>query len=137
MKKKLAGVLGATVPEACRIAFIGQPTTHKQGRWQGRCVVGKDATGDLCVSCVTRLAAAFSAVPAGNCNGTSFNNAGNNANFWSATPNNSNNAWNRNLNNGNQNVNENNNNKNNGFSVRCLRDGCRNGQRRCAQRLSH
>ncbi|MBQ7735289.1 MAG: hypothetical protein IJT61_05060 [Bacteroidales bacterium] len=59
MKKKLAGVLGATVPEACQVAFIGQPTTHKQGRRQGRCVVDKDATGDLCVSCVTRLAAAF------------------------------------------------------------------------------
>ena len=100
----------------------------------GEVVVDKDATGDFCVSCVTRLAAAFSAVPAGNCNGTSFNNAGNNANFWSSSVNGSN-SWNRNLNNSNQNVN--NNNKNNGFSVRCLRDGCRNGQRRCAQRLSH
>ena len=66
----------------------------------------------------------FSAVPAGNCNGSSFNNAGNNANFWSSTENNSNNAWNRNLNYNNANVNRNNNNKNNGFSVRCLRDGC-------------
>lgn len=121
MKKKLAGVLGATVPEACQIAFIGQPTTHKQERWQGRCVVDKDATGDLCVSCVTRLAAAFSAVPAGNFNGSSFNNAGNNANFWSSSVNGGN-SWNRNLNNSNTNVNENNNNRNNGFSVRCVRD---------------
>ena len=46
----------------------------------------------------------FSAVPAGNCNGSSFNN-----------------AWNRNLNYNNANVNRNNN-KNNGRSVRCLRD---------------
>ncbi|MBQ7735288.1 MAG: hypothetical protein IJT61_05055 [Bacteroidales bacterium] len=77
----------------------------------------------------------FSAVPAGNFNG-SFNNAGNNANFWSSSQNSSNNAWNRNLNYNNAGVNRNNNNKNNGFSVRCVRDGCRKGQRRCAQRLS-
>ncbi len=63
----------------------------------------------------------FAAVPAGNFN-SSFNNAGNNANFWSSSQNSSNNAWNRNLNYSNAGVNRNNNNKNNGFSVRCLRD---------------
>ena len=63
----------------------------------------------------------FSALPAGNYNG-SYNNFGNNANFWSATENNDNNAYNRKLNYNNANVNRNNNNKNNGFSVRCLRD---------------
>ncbi len=61
------------------------------------------------------------AFPAGNYNG-SYNNFGNNANFWSATENNSNNAYNRNLNYDNANVNSNNNNKNNGRSVRCLRN---------------
>ena len=65
---------------------------------------------------------AISAVPAGNYNSNGYNNFGNNANFWSATQNNSNNAYNRNLNYNNANVNRNNNNKNNGFSVRCLRD---------------
>ena len=51
-----------------------------------------------------------------------YNNAGNNANFWSSSENNSNNAYNWNFNYNNDNVNHNNNNKNNGFSVRCLRD---------------
>ena len=64
----------------------------------------------------------FSVLPAGNCNGSSFYNAGNNANFWSATSNSGNNAYNRNLNYSNAGVNRNNNNKNNGFSVRCVRD---------------
>lgn len=69
---------------------------------------------------VTTLAAGL---PAGyrNNNGT-FNNIGNNANFWSASENNTNNAWNRNLNYNNSDINRNNNNKENGFSVRCVRD---------------
>jgi RNA-directed DNA polymerase len=54
-------------------------------------------------------------------NGT-FNNIGNNGNWWSSTENNTNNAWNRNLNYNNGNINRNNNNKQNGFSVRYLRD---------------
>ncbi len=66
-------------------------------------------------------AVAFIARPAGNYNGN-YNNFGNNANFWSATQNNSNNAYNRNLNYNNANVNRNNNNKNNGYSVRCIRN---------------
>ena len=64
----------------------------------------------------------FGALPAGNYNGN-YNNIGNNANFWSATENDSNNAWNRNLNYNNADVNRNNNNKNCGLSVRCVRDG--------------
>lgn len=66
----------------------------------------------------------FGALPAGNYNGN-YNNFGYNANFWSATENDSNNAWNRNLNYNNADVNRNNNNKNCGLSVRCVRD--RNG----------
>jgi uncharacterized protein (TIGR02145 family) len=56
-----------------------------------------------------------------NNNGT-YNNIGNNGNWWSSTENSTTNAWNRNLNYNNGNSNRNNNNKQNGFSVRCLRD---------------
>ena len=90
------------------------------------CIVKKDAIGDFRIPFVTDIVAAFSAVPAGNCNGSSFNNAGNNANFWSSTENSDDNAYNRNLNYNDADVNRNNNNKNNGRSVRCLRDGCTN-----------
>jgi len=83
-------------------------------------IVEKDGLGDFRIPFVTDSVAAFFR----RSNGSSFNNAGNNANFWSSTENSSNNAWNRNLNYNNANVNRNNNNKNNGFSVRCLRDGC-------------
>ena len=65
----------------------------------------------------------FTALPGGNRNNNgTFNNIGNNGNWWSATENNTNNAWNRNMNYNNSNVNRNNNNKELGFSVRCLRD---------------
>ena len=55
---------------------------------------------------------------AGYRNGSSLNNAGENGNYWSSTPNdsNSNNAWNLNFNSGEQNMNDNN--RNNGQSVR-------------------
>lgn len=56
-----------------------------------------------------------------NNNGT-FNNIGNNGNWWSSKENGTNRAWNRSLNYNNGNVNRINNDKNNGFSVRCLRD---------------
>ena len=49
----------------------------------------------------------FSVLPAGNYNGSNFNNAGNNGNFWSSTENSSNNAYNMNFNYNNANVNEN------------------------------
>ncbi len=57
---------------------------------------------------------------AGYRNGTSLNNAGENGNYWSATPNESNtqNAYNLNFNSGN--FNRNNNNRNNGQSVRAV-----------------
>ena len=65
----------------------------------------------------------FTALPGGNRNNNgTFNNIGNNGNWWSATENNTNNAWNRNMNYNNSNVNRNNNNKELGFSVRCVRD---------------
>ena len=61
-------------------------------------------------------------MPGGNYNGTTFNNVGNNGNWWTATANGSSNAYNRNMNYNNANVNHNNNNQTNGFSVRCLKD---------------
>jgi len=65
----------------------------------------------------------FTALPGGNRNNNgTFNNIGNNGNWWSATENDATNAWNRNLNYNNINVNRNNNNKKYGFSVRCVRD---------------
>ncbi|MBS4012609.1 MAG: group II intron reverse transcriptase domain-containing protein [Bacteroidetes bacterium] len=65
----------------------------------------------------------LSALPGGNRNNNgTFNNIGNNGNWWSATENNATIAWNRNINYNNSNVNRNNNNKELGFSVRCVRD---------------
>ena len=63
------------------------------------------------------------ALPGGyrNTDGT-FNNVGNNGNWWSSTANDASNAWNRELNYNEAKVNRNNNNKANGFSVRCIRD---------------
>lgn len=84
--------------------FIGQTT----GANMEIALVVKDVARNVKVSCTTVKCLLFSAVPAGNYNG-SYNNFGNN-------------AYNRNLNYNNTNVNRNNNNKNNGYSVRCLRD---------------
>jgi len=65
----------------------------------------------------------FTALPGGNRNNNgTFNNIGNNGNWWSSTENNTNNANNWNLNYNNNNLNNNNNNKVDGFSVRCVRD---------------
>ena len=71
----------------------------------------------------TNGAVTSAALPGGyrNNNGT-FNNVGNEGDWWSATENNTTNAWNRNMNYNNGNVNRNNNNKVWGFSVRCVRD---------------
>lgn len=64
-----------------------------------------------------------SGLPGGNRNNNgTYNNIGNNGNWWSSTQNSTTNAWNRNLNYNNGNVNRNNNTKRNGFSVRCVRD---------------
>jgi len=77
----------------------------------------------------TNAEVTFTALPGGNRNNNgTFNNIGNNGNWWSATENNTNNAWNRNMNYNNSNVNRNNNNKENGFSVRCVRDLKENSQ---------
>lgn len=72
------------------------------------------------IKCVPKIILRFSALPAGNYNG-SFNNLGSNANFWTATENNSSNAYNRNFNTG-ASMNSNNNNKNNQYSVRLVKD---------------
>jgi uncharacterized protein (TIGR02145 family) len=66
----------------------------------------------------------FRVLPAGyrNNNGSSFNNRGYNAYFWSSSANSSTNAWNRIFNYSEARVNRNNNNRSNGFSVRCIRD---------------
>lgn len=71
---------------------------------------------------------------AGNRNGTSLNNAGENGNYWSSTPNesNSNNAYNLNFNSGDHNTNWNN--RNNGFSVRGVSEFADNGQPRESSR---
>lgn len=71
----------------------------------------------------TSVVTFFSPLPGGyrNNDGT-FNDIGNNGNWWSSTENSTTNAWNRNMNYNNANVNRNNNNKKNGFSVRCVRD---------------
>ena len=58
---------------------------------------------------------------AGNCNGGSCNNRGNNANYWSSTESASS-AWRRNFNYSNDSVNRNTNAQTNAFSVRCLKD---------------
>jgi uncharacterized protein (TIGR02145 family) len=78
----------------------------------------------LGTSCrLTKASASASALPGGNGNSDgSFNNAGSNGNWWSATENDASNAWNRNMNYDNANVNRNNNNKTNLFSVRCVQD---------------
>ena len=67
-------------------------------------------------------ATGFSAVPAGYCYGSSFDNVGYDAYFWSSTQNHSNNAWFRGLYYCYAGVHRNYNGKDNGFSVRCLRD---------------
>jgi len=77
---------------------------------------------------LTQASANVSALPGGNGNGSSFNNVGNNGNWWSSTENNATNAWNRNMNYNNSDVNRNNNNKTNLYSVRCVQD-CYGGSR--------
>jgi RNA-directed DNA polymerase len=65
----------------------------------------------------------FTALPGGNRNTNgSFNNVGNNGNWWSSSENDASNAWNRNLNYNNAQVNRNSYDKFLGFSVRCLKD---------------
>jgi len=70
---------------------------------------------------------------AGNANGSSLNNQGSNANWWSSTVNSATNAYNLNLNSSNI-YPQNTNNKYNGFSVRCIQDTC---QSVCRPYLAH
>jgi len=67
-------------------------------------------------------ATGFSAVPAGGCFGSSFNDAGNDAYFWSSTQDDSGGAWYRYLYYSNAGVIRDNYGKDYGYSVRCLRD---------------
>jgi len=102
--------------------------------WRGN-HAGKLAGGDNWTSSTTsgasgdygnadRNVSGFSAVPAGHCNGSSFNYAGFSANFWSATQlaSDPNYAYNRFLYCSNANVGRSSSPKRNGRSVRCLRD---------------
>ncbi len=68
-------------------------------------------------------ASGFTVLPAGyrGANG-SFNNVGDNANFWSSSENNLGNSWSRNLNYNNTRVNVLDNNQANRFLVRCLQN---------------
>ena len=88
--------------------------------WNGSS--GECYPGDQSVT--VNNATGFSAVPAGNCWGSSFYSAGSGAYFWSSTQyeSSSYNAWNRALYYTNAGVNRYRSSKNNGFSVRCLRD---------------
>ena len=67
-------------------------------------------------------ATGFSAVPAGNHLGSSFNLSGSNAYFWSSTEYSSSHAYYRYLDYNNASVTSSHYNKSNGYSVRCLRD---------------
>jgi uncharacterized protein (TIGR02145 family) len=72
---------------------------------------------------LTKASASASALPGGlGYSNGSFNNVGNNGNWWSATENDASNAYNRNMNYNNANVNMNNNDKTNLFSERCVQD---------------
>jgi uncharacterized protein (TIGR02145 family) len=77
----------------------------------------------LGTSCwLSQASANVSALPGGNGNSGSFNNVGNNGNWWSSTENDASNAYNRNMNYNNANVNRNNNDKSRLYSVRCVQD---------------
>ena len=80
----------------------------------GTCAVGNNP--------IDNNTTGFSAVPAGACNGSSFNGAGNEAYFWSSSQGTSTSAYYRYLYYGNANVTGYSNYKYQGRSVRCLRD---------------
>lgn len=96
--------------------------TEKEIHFSEKIFFEKSLSFSFTKSCVQPMASHF-VLPVGNRNNNgNFNNAGKNANFWSATENGENNAYNLNLNYNNENANLNNNNKDNANSVRCLRD---------------
>ncbi len=92
-------------------------STEGWNSYSGECYPGDQ-------SVTANNATGFSAVPAGYCLGSSFNKAGNNANFWSAAQDASypDYAYDRSLNYDGANVNGYGYYKGNGRSVRCLRD---------------
>ena len=98
-------------------SYIAKALASKTTDWNSSsntCAVGNNTAANN--------DAGFSAVPAGGCYGSSFNGAGNYADFWSSTQSDSSNAYGRNLYYGSAYVGRYNDSKSNGFSVRCLRD---------------
>lgn len=111
-----------------QVTACGSEQSHPAIHWP-HCPLSLKGTAAVSQRYSDRERSGFSALPGGNRNNNgNFNNVGNNAYFWSSSPNGSN-AWNRKLNSGNDNVNRNNNNQRNGFSVRCVRDD--SGDRAC------
>jgi len=107
-------IAGATQIQSSGTLSTGQPASKWNGR---RNFLSEPFAGQQ------KDSACVSALPGGNGNSSgSFNNVGNNGNWWSATENNASNAYNRNMNNSNATVNRNNNNKSNLYSVRCVQD---------------
>ena len=90
-------------------------STEGWNSYSGECYPGDQ-------SVTANNATGFSAVPAGDCGGSSFYNAGYYAVFWSSSQLSSDYAWGRYLSYANAIVYRNNDGKLTGFSVRCLRD---------------
>ncbi len=90
-------------------------STEGWNSYSGECYPGDQ-------SVTANNATGFSAVPAGTCNGSSFDSAGNLADFWSSTQDNSDDAWSRLLYYYRAGVYRYSSRKNYGRSVRCLRD---------------
>ena len=107
-------IAGATQIQSSGTLSTGEPAS----KWNGLQNFLLESFADL-----QKVSAYVSALPGGNGNSSgSFNNVGNNGNWWSATENNASNAYNRNMNYSNANVNRNSNNQSNLYSVRCLQD---------------
>ena len=107
-------IAGATQIQSSGTLSTGKPASKKNGRRNFLLEPFVD---------LQKASAYVSALPGGNGNSDgSFNNVGNNGNWWSATENDADNAYNRNMNYDKSNVNRNNNNKSNLYSVRCLQD---------------
>ena len=95
-------------------------STEGWNTYTNNCVVGNDPS--------TNNVTGFSAVPAGNCYGSSFSSAGSNADFWSSAQYGGYSAYNRDLTYGYASVRRNGYSKRGGFSVRCLRDSDGGGE---------
>ena len=107
-------IAGATQIQSSGTLSTGKPAS----KWNGRRNFLLEPFAGL-----QKASAYVSALPGGNGNSSgSFNNVGNNGNWWSATENNASNAYNRNMNYSNATVSRNNNNKSNLYSIRCVQD---------------